>query len=376
MTTGIEGRDSAASVKMEATAYDKWAASIGIPIHRGYFIDDLRTLELGWWAERECNSAFIQLTGQEGASENRVTEIAPKATLPPLNFGMDEAIYVLEGRGLTTVWSNNTPDNKRTFEWNKYSMFCIPRNHTFQLSNADGQAPARLLHFNYLPLITGLGPDPARVVNNDDNTWENDPSEETDLYAEAAENSKVGPPGRRNVWSGNFFPDLLAWDKLIDGGRPGGGRTVTIHFKSPIRTHMSVFPVGSYWPAHRHGPGVSIVIPRGEGYAVMWQEGGEKIVVPWHEASLYVPPDRWFHQHFNVSATETRYLAFHLPIGMSTGWRSLPGDTIPFAEEDPFLRERWVEELGKRGMKTTMPDEVYTNPDLKWSASGGGTNGV
>ena len=48
--------------------YDRWMKSKGIPIHRGYFIEDLRTIELEWWEERGCKSAFIQLLGQEGVS--------------------------------------------------------------------------------------------------------------------------------------------------------------------------------------------------------------------------------------------------------------------------------------------------------------------
>src|SRR5204862_381236 len=79
--------------------------SVGIPVHTGYFIPDLRTVELGWWDERGCHAAFIQLMGQEGVSENRVTEIPPATTLPALKVGFDEAVYVLGGRGLTTVWS-------------------------------------------------------------------------------------------------------------------------------------------------------------------------------------------------------------------------------------------------------------------------------
>ena len=49
--------------------YDRWMESRGVPVHRGYFIEDLRTIEVGPWAERECNAAFIQLKGQEGVSE-------------------------------------------------------------------------------------------------------------------------------------------------------------------------------------------------------------------------------------------------------------------------------------------------------------------
>ena len=58
--------------------YDEWMEAQGIPIYRGYYIEDLRTLQLGWWDERQCNSAFIQLVGQEGVTSARVTEI-PRA---------------------------------------------------------------------------------------------------------------------------------------------------------------------------------------------------------------------------------------------------------------------------------------------------------
>ncbi len=69
---------------------------------------------------------------------------------------------------------------------------------------------------------------------------------------------------------------------------------------------MAVFPALTYKKAHRHRPGAVITILAGEGYSVMWQEGKEKVVIPWHEDSVFVPPDRWFHQHFNTSSSPTR----------------------------------------------------------------------
>ena len=76
--------------------YDEWMEAQGIPIYRGYYIEDLRTLQLGWWDARECNSAFIQLVGQEGVTSARVTEIPPGKTLPPIKFALDEIVYVVE----------------------------------------------------------------------------------------------------------------------------------------------------------------------------------------------------------------------------------------------------------------------------------------
>jgi len=90
-----------------AYTHDLWMESTGIPIHRGYHVEDLRTVELGWWAEREYNAAFIQLEGMKGITEVRVTEIPPGGTLPPLKLAFDEAVYVLQGYGLTSVWQGD-----------------------------------------------------------------------------------------------------------------------------------------------------------------------------------------------------------------------------------------------------------------------------
>ena len=58
------------------------------------------------------------------------------------------------------------------------------------------------------------------------------------------------------------------------------------------------------------------MIPAGEGFSVMWREGQEdnKVVIPWHEGSIFIPPNKWFHQHFNVGESRARYLAFHPPV--------------------------------------------------------------
>ena len=39
--------------------YDEWMEAQDIPIYRGYYIEDLRTLRLGWWDLRRCHAAFI-----------------------------------------------------------------------------------------------------------------------------------------------------------------------------------------------------------------------------------------------------------------------------------------------------------------------------
>jgi oxalate decarboxylase/phosphoglucose isomerase-like protein (cupin superfamily) len=137
---------------------------------------------------------------------------------------------------------------------------------------------------------------------------------------------------------------------------------------SPHFAHMSVIPNQVYKKAHRHGPGFAIVIPAGEGYSIMWKEGQEKITVPWHEASIFVPPNRWFHQHFNTGQIPARYFAMHPPVQFAYDEKVEDRATnqIEYVNEEPWIRQKFEEELAQRGMLTSMPDEAYTNPDYDW----------
>jgi mannose-6-phosphate isomerase-like protein (cupin superfamily) len=357
--------------------YDYWMESTGLPIHTGFFIDDLRTVDLGWWEERQCMSAFIQLMGQEGVSSTRLTEIPAGESTRPLKFALDEVVYVLDGRGLTTIWSDHS-SAKRRFEWQQHSMFVLPHGCHHQFSNMQGGKPVRLLHYSYLPLALSAVPDPDYFFNSPYSSPDGLSNQE-ELYSEAklVQMSESDESlGLRAFWYGNFFPDMQAWDKLDANVRRGaGGRSVYIQFPdSEVTAHMSVFPAQTYKKAHRHGPGRAIIIPAGAGYSVMWEEGKEKIVCPWHECSMLTPPDRWFHQHFNAGASTARYLALHPPMqfhGHAEKIEDRAKDQIEYTDEDPWIRKKFAEELGQRGVTSLMPDEAYINRDYEWSKAMG-----
>ena len=372
-TSSASEQDEAgiASFGAATYTYDKWMHSVGIPVHKGYFIPNLNGLELGWWEERGCQSAFIQLMGQEGIIEARVSEIPPGESLPPFKLAVDEVVYVVSGRGLTSVWTGN--ESRRTVEWQAHSMFLLPRNRHHQFSNTQGTAPVRLLHYNYLPLAMTTVADPQFFFNNPYDAPDQLGEGSAGFYSEARAVPRIDRRGRDGyLWLGNFFPDMRSWDKLEANQRRGaGGQSVYIQFPgSEMSSHMSVFDPRLYKKAHRHGPGRVIVIPAGDGYSILWEEGKEKIVVPWQEASAFVPPNRWFHQHFNVGGARARYLALHPPTQFhgytdeSVG--DLSNDQIEYADEDPEIRERFEEELGKRGLTSLMPDEAYKNRDYLW----------
>jgi len=361
-------------VRSRVFSYDLWMESQGIPIHKGYCIEDLRTLDLGWWEERQCHAAFIQLMGQEGVASAWVAEVPPGKNLPPMQFALDQLVYVASGRGITTLWAQEGKA-KKSFEWQEHSLFLIPRNSFRQFSNMQGDKPARLLHYSYLPLAMSAIPEPPFFFDNPYQSADllSDPSK--DFYSEAKlvqakeTNDFIGLYA---FWYGNFFPDMRAWDKLDANMRRGaGGKSVFIQFPdSELYAHMSVFPAQTYKKAHRHGPGRVIVIPAGEGYSIMWEEGKDKVVVPWHECSVFVPPNKWFHQHFNVGATTARYLALHPPMqfdGHAEKVEDRAKDQIEYPNEEPWIRQKFEGELKKKGLKSLVPEEAYKDKNYVWS---------
>ena len=85
------------------------------------------------------------------------------------------------------------------------------------------------------------------------------------------------------------------------------------------------------------------------------------------ETVALVPPNLWFHQHFNTGTTPGRYLAFKHEVvsirnaqGVPKAWISqrIGGDQIDYADEKPLVRQLFTEALAKHNMTPRM-EEAY-----------------
>jgi hypothetical protein len=76
--------------------------------------------------------------------------------------------------------------------------------------------------------------------------------------------------------------------------------------------HSTLIPGRTFSNIHRHGPGSHVLWLSGEGYALMWPEGGEKLKVPFRRGSVVVPPTYWWHHWAVTSEEPAQDLAFHL----------------------------------------------------------------
>ncbi len=342
----------------DLTSYEKWLEEEGLPVIRGFHINDLKDVELAPWKRKGGNGAYINLDGTGGTNDSYIVEIPAGGNLKPEKYLFEEVIFVLSGRGATTIW--NEGGKKQTFEWQAGSLFSPPLNVWRQHFNGQGDQPARLLSVTTAPLVIDLFHSKELVFNN--------PIVLKDRYAgEDGYFSAEGKLYGHRIWESNFIPDVGSF-KLQELVKRGAGGT-SISFELANNTmcaHISEFPVGTYKKGHRHAAGAHIVLISGEGYSLLWKnEDDPKTRVDWHPGSMFVPPDRWFHQHFNVGREPARYLAVRwgsvkyrvsgvLSMAGQEDSVKTGGNQIEYEDEDPAILKMFEAELAKHGVESRM----------------------
>jgi mannose-6-phosphate isomerase-like protein (cupin superfamily) len=343
-------------VEVMDTHYDLWASSQGIDVIRGFFVEDLYRMPLKWWDRVGGYGAYIMLDGTGYLDDAYVCSIPPGKSLNPQRHMFEELVFILEGRGATTVWQ--TQATKQSFEWQKGSLFAIPLNAWYQHFNGQGDREARILAVTTAPLIFNLFRSEDFVLNN--------PYAFSDRFQ--GEEGYFGGKGilySDRVVETNFVADAGNIEPVAWTERGKGNATIFFEMaQSMMGSHVSRFPVGLYKKAHRHGPGAHVFILTGKGYSLLWPEGKERVRIDWKPGSIVVPPEGWFHQHFNSGAEPARYLALKV---LSRKFKLQPGKIqsdvplayggwqIEYEDEDPEIRRIFEEECAKSGAEVKMP---------------------
>ena len=338
--------------------FTHWMEQQNIPVIRGFFIEDINTAEVKPWDFKGINGAFVILEGTGGTNDGYIGEIPPAGKSRPMKHLYEEMVYVTQGHGNTTVWQRD--GRKHSFEWGPGSLFAIPINAYYQHFNSSGTEAARYYAVTNNCFVMNLFHNVDFVFNSD--------YVFTDRFDPAAADyfSGEGKIEGRFFMTTNFVPDTRGL-KLIDYGERGKGST-NMKFNLAEQTmgaHISEFPVGTYKKGHKHGPGAHVIIVSGEGYSILWPDGTEPRTVKWGPGSVVVPPDQWFHQHFNSGATPARYLAlrwnnfrFRFLKDSDRGgtYTSIKdgGDQIEFEDEDPHIHRDFHAALEKAGAKCGM----------------------
>jgi oxalate decarboxylase/phosphoglucose isomerase-like protein (cupin superfamily) len=345
--------------------YTRWVADEGLDIVNGFYIEDLRALDLKPWARRGGRGVFINHDASRTSNDCYVCEIPKGGALAPQRQLFEEMILVLDGRGSTKVW--NDAGQSVTFEWQAGSMFAIPLNTWHQHFNTSGLEPAKFVSSTNMPPVINLYDD-ADFVFGTERDFPQRFAGESDYFAPKEDMKGL-------LLDTNFVTDAVNLPLVSAKERGAGGGHIRFSMaKGSMNSHLSQFPVGTYKKGHRHGPGAHVIILSGSGYSLMWPEGEEPQRFEWKAGSLIIPPNMWFHQHFNTGADPARYLAFKHEVvslrnaqGVPKAWisRRIGGDQIDYADERPDVREMFAEALAKEGLSSQM-DGAYEaeKPDL------------
>ncbi len=340
--------------------YLDWVNGQGIPIITGFFIEDINAVELAPWDVKGVPSAFVRLDGTGGTNDAYICELPPGGKTTPQRHMFEEMVYVTKGHGATTVWQRD--GRKHTFEWGPGSLFAIPLNADYQHFNSSGSEAARYYAVNNCCFVMNLFHSVDYVFNSEHVFRERFDPEQEDYFGSA---ELYG----RFFMTTNFVPDTRTIE-LADYGERGKGST-NMKFDlagNTMGAHISEFPVGTYKKCHKHGPGAHVVILAGQGYSILWPAGEEPQTVHWKPGSVVVPPDQWFHQHFNSGSMPARYLALRW-----NNWRyrfmkpasrknetftsiKKGGSQIEFEDEDPKIHADFVKAVEGAGAECKMCD--------------------
>ena len=342
----------------KATPYTRWIAEEGLDIIDAMYVPNLHAVELKPWARRGGKGVYLNHDASRTSNDCYVCEIAPAQQLEPQRQLFEEMIYVLDGRGSTSVW--NDAGAKLSFEWKAGAIFAIPLNTWHQHFNASGKDAARFVAVTNGPLIINAFGDVAFVFNTA-HDFKDRFSGESTYFANGGEQKGL-------LLDTNFVADAINLPLISAKERGAGGGHIRFSMaKGSMNSHISQFPVGTYKKAHAHGPGAHVIVLSGEGYSLMWPEGEAQRRFDWQEGSMIVPPNMWFHQHFNTGNAPARYLAFKAEgvsirnaQGVPKAWisRRVGGHQIDYADEAPQIRAGFAAALAKLGLQPRM-DTAY-----------------
>jgi quercetin dioxygenase-like cupin family protein/oxalate decarboxylase/phosphoglucose isomerase-like protein (cupin superfamily) len=339
-------------------AYEQWQVAQGAPVVQGFYIEDLNTLELGPWARKGGRGAIVNLEGTGGVNDMHVVEISPGGASEPERHIYEAMVYVLSGRGSTQVWYDES--HKSSFEWGPGSLFGIPINANYRIFNSSGVQPARYVAVTNAPTIISLFHNTGFIFNNPF-VFEDRFSGQHDYF------SGEGTLHRGRTLETNFVANVHTIQLHDWKARGGGGTNVMIELaQNSMGAHISQFKPGTYQKAHRHGPGAHVIILDGVGFSLLWREGDASWQkCDWRPGAVVVPPENWFHEHFNSGPDPARYLALRFT-GLHYKQRGafqsraadvsvkLGGAQIEYEDENPEIHELFERELAANGAQCRM----------------------
>jgi quercetin dioxygenase-like cupin family protein len=344
--------------------YDEWLKTEGAPVYTGYSVDDARAVAVKPIKRLGVEGAYFNLTGMDGYDDAAELVIQPGQTSKDERHIFEESIYIMEGEGQTEFWQSNT--KKQAIQWHKGSMFAIPLN-AWHHHTGKGSKPARILSITGAPFVLDMFHNKDFVFNNSfvfSDRYNGAPD-----YFTRQETGAKWNVGALEITQSNFVPDVVS-AKMAYASVKNASFLIADMADGISGMHVSRWPTGAQ-NAHAHSPGAVIYIVEGTGYSLMWPysagphpytdgKRNQVVKVPWHEGSVFVPPEMWFHQHFNTGTKPAVYLALTYAgrnyVVRGLGYEKNRAAFIPMKDggtlisadqQDPLIKKEFEEERAK-----------------------------
>lgn len=338
--------------------YETWKSDEGLPTIGGFAVQDLLQTELAPWASRGGKGVFINLVGTGGFNDTYVYELAPGESSNPIHHIYEETTYVLTGYGSVDF----SVDQKKwqTLEFGPRSYFSIPPNAWHRFHNGSGTESMRYVAMTAAPRVIDTFKSRKFVFENpfvfDDRfNGEENYFQQTEF------------PEGNYLWETNFVADVMATTpspgQISAAGRGGGQSFVAYNMvNNTVRSHSRSWPSGTYSKFHRHGPGIHVLLLQGTGYSLIRPDDGEFERVEWGPNTMFVPPEGWWHAHFNTNPDPAYFLAIGWGSdkpkngGREYVYKSIKegGDQYDYDDEDPKIHAEYHEALAASGGKCRM----------------------
>lgn len=363
--------DATSAPRIGVDSYLDWLKNEGIPAIEDFGVH-LPEVETRPWARYGVDGAAVHLKGRGDFVAMFVLDLAPGRATEPQRHLYEEVLYVLSGRGSTTI--ETAQGATHSFEWGPRSLFAIPLNARYRHFNGSGTERARLASTTNLPAVLNMFHNESFVF---DNPYSFEERVGQSKYFSGEGDLIALRPGK-HIWETNFVPDLGAIELKAWNERGKGSKNIMFTLADgTMHAHISEMQVGTYKKGHRHGADFHVMCVTGRGYSLLWYEGEPDFTrVDWRYGTVFAPPERMFHQHFNTSAQPARYLAtafggLRYPFteskrrtimgagegadqGAAATSVKLGGDQIELEDQSPRIHTMYLEETRKSGVEVKM----------------------
>src|SRR3954469_10165459 len=135
--------------RIERDYYRDWIKTSKMPMVDGYSLLDAAKQEVQPWPETGGRGLYLNFSGNVHM-DAVIQEIPSGKALEQKRHFYEQIVYVLGGRGYTTVGTGATPNK---VQWGEGSLFSIPMNAMHRHFNSDSAHPARLLMITTFPFM-------------------------------------------------------------------------------------------------------------------------------------------------------------------------------------------------------------------------------